>query len=86
MPNVLELMLYSYSFMVSGMLVPVVAALIQKKPSVPAALVSMIGGGGVTLYMILEKVEIVPGLDPIVFGLPTSVVLYILINNIFKFK
>jgi solute:Na+ symporter, SSS family len=84
MPNVLELMLHSYAFMVSGMLIPVLAALIQKKPSATAAVASMIGGGGVSLYLIITNVEIIPGIDPIVYGLSVSVFLYILVNKIFN--
>jgi SSS family solute:Na+ symporter len=36
MQNVLELMLYSYAFMVSGLFVPVIGALFGKKSSTAA--------------------------------------------------
>jgi len=42
MSSVLELMLHSYSFMVSGMIVPVLAALFTKRPSSTAAFFSML--------------------------------------------
>ena len=45
MGNVLELMLYSYAFMVSGLFVPLVAALFFKKTNPNAAMMAMIGGG-----------------------------------------
>ncbi len=56
--SVLELMLHSYSFMVSGMIVPVLAALFLKKPNSIAAFVSMIVGGCTTLTIIFIKTKI----------------------------
>ncbi|NQV02682.1 MAG: sodium:solute symporter family protein, partial [Bacteroidia bacterium] len=44
MTMVLELMLYSYAFMVAGLLVPVLAIIIQKKPDSLAAFCSMLIG------------------------------------------
>lgn len=45
MTNVLDLMLYSYAFMVSGLFVPIIAALFSRKPSTLAAMIAMISGG-----------------------------------------
>jgi SSS family solute:Na+ symporter len=44
MENVLELMLLSYAFMVSGLIIPVLAGLFTRKPDSLAALLAMTGG------------------------------------------
>ncbi|MEX2370497.1 MAG: sodium:solute symporter family protein [Bacteroidales bacterium] len=69
MENVLELMLHSYSFMVAGMIVPVLAALIAKRPSAQAALASMIAGGVISLGLIIWGIDLPLELDPIVYGI-----------------
>ncbi|MGE4289250.1 MAG: sodium:solute symporter [Salinivirgaceae bacterium] len=86
MENVLELMLLSYAFMVSGMLVPVVAALFTKNPNANAALVSMIAGGSTTLTLIILKTKLPLGLDANIFGITASALLYILMLQIFTKK
>ncbi|HKK61812.1 MAG TPA: hypothetical protein VJ951_04580, partial [Bacteroidales bacterium] len=78
MENVLELMLHSYSFMVAGMFVPVLAALIHKKPNPLAAVASMVTGGTVSLGLIIWGVDLPLGLDPIVFGIFGAVAVYLL--------
>ncbi|MFW5851849.1 MAG: sodium:solute symporter family protein [Bacteroidota bacterium] len=80
--SVLDLMLYSYSFMVSGMLVPVLVTIFAKKTNSTAALISMILGGSSTLLLTLlihvYKDFTLPFLlDPILFGIIISVVSYI---------
>ncbi|MDZ7737608.1 MAG: sodium:solute symporter family protein [Bacteroidales bacterium] len=82
MPNVLELMLHSYAFMVSGMLIPVLAALFTKKPDNQGSLWSMIAGGSVTFLLIVLPLELPLGLDPIIFGITTSVMVYAIISTI----
>lgn len=82
MPNVLELMLHSYSFMVSGMIIPVVAALFTKRPDKQASLWSMITGGSVTFLLIVSGLELPMELDPIIFGITASVIVYALISTI----
>ena len=72
MQNVLELMLYSYGFMVSGLLVPVIGMLMLKKPSATAAMVAMILGGGTTLLLILFQIKLPLGLDANFFGILVS--------------
>jgi SSS family solute:Na+ symporter len=72
MTNVLELMLHSYAFMVSGLLFPVLGTLFFKAPRSEAALASMIAGGGTTLFLILAAWPLPYGLDPNVFGLGIS--------------
>ena len=51
MTNVLDLMLYSYAFMVSGLFVPVLGALFWKKRSSIAAFWAMLMGGVVTVVL-----------------------------------
>ncbi len=80
MENVLELMLHSYAFMVAGMFVPVVAALVHKRPDPIAAFYSMITGGAVSLTLILSGVDLPLGLDPIVFGIGGGALVYVLVS------
>lgn len=79
MENVLELMLHSYAFMVAGMFVPVVAALVHKRPDPIAAFYSMITGGAVSLTLILSGATLPLGLDPIVFGIGGGALAYVLV-------
>jgi len=76
MPDVPELMLHSYSFMVSGMIIPVVAALFAKKPDKLASLWSMISGGSVTSGLIVSGLNLPLGPDPIIFGITVSALVY----------
>ncbi|TNE55283.1 MAG: sodium:solute symporter family protein [Bacteroidetes bacterium] len=77
MTNVLELMLYSYAFMVSGLFVPVMGALFSKQPNPIAALLSMLIGGGTTLLLILWGIPLPGDLDPNFFGLSASFIVYV---------
>ena len=80
MTSVLELMLHSYSFMVSGMFIPVLAALFLKKPDSVAALFSMISGGCTTLLLIISGVSLPLDLDANIFGIGVSLVTYAIVN------
>jgi SSS family solute:Na+ symporter len=80
MQNVLDLMLYSYAFMVSGLFVPVLGSLFLKKPSATAALYSMLFGGGTTLILILTKISLPFGLDANFFGILFSALVFVLIQ------
>lgn len=51
MQSVLDLMLHSYAFMVSGLLVPLVGALFWKRKSSTGALVAMLLGGLITVSL-----------------------------------
>lgn len=51
MTNVLDLMLYSYAFMVSGLFVPIIGALFWKRRSSVAAFWAMLVGGAVTVTL-----------------------------------
>ena len=77
MENVLELMLLSYAFMVSGLLVPLLAALFTKRPSSLAALLAMLGGGMTTSILVSLKPELPLGLDANIFGIVASLLVYV---------
>lgn len=77
MENVLELMLLSYAFMVSGLLVPLLAALFTKRPSSLAALLAMLGGGLTTSILVSLKLELPLGLDANIFGIAASLLVYL---------
>lgn len=80
MENVLSLMLLSYSFMVSGLLVPVLGGVFWRKGTPLAALVAMIAGGSATLALVIAEVHLPFGLDANVVGLSTSAVSYLVIS------
>jgi SSS family solute:Na+ symporter len=76
--KVLTAVLQSYAFMVSGLLVPTLVGYFSKKPSTKGAMLSMLGGGGLTLSLIFLKTPLPYGLDPTVFGIMASALLYFL--------
>lgn len=84
-PNVLELMLLSYAFMVSGLFVPVLAALFMKKLHNTAAIVSIISGGGTTLALIISKAQLPFSLDANVFGIAISLASFIVVTVILNY-
>lgn len=86
MENVLELMLLSYAFMVSGMIVPVIAALFSKSPDSSAALVAMIAGGITTLCLEFAKIKLPYDLDANIFGITVSAIAYISVQKVRKMK
>lgn len=86
MHSVLDLMLYSYAFMVSGMFVPVVALLVLKKPSPLAAFASMIAGGACTLVLILSKTQLPWDMDANFFGILLATVVFILLQLHFNLQ
>jgi SSS family solute:Na+ symporter len=79
MESVLELMLHSYAFMVSGLFIPVLFGLYSRQPSEKAAMFSMIIGGTITLTLTILIVELPFGLDPITFGLLAALLAYLLV-------
>jgi SSS family solute:Na+ symporter len=81
MQSVLELMLLSYSFMVSGLLIPVLGILFTKKRKPIAALFSMIIGGASTLILTFIGVKIPYGFDPILVGISCSLLTYIIVKK-----
>ncbi len=72
MTEVLTLMLYSYGFMVSGLLVPVIAGLFFNLKNPPAAIAAMISGGTVTAGLSFFEIVMPLGLDPNFYGILVS--------------
>jgi SSS family solute:Na+ symporter len=85
MENVLELMLLSYAFMVSGLLVPVLAGLFSKNPNAQAALLAMFGGGLTTSILVVMNQDLPLDLDANIFGIVISLLVYVLSVLLGKF-
>ncbi len=79
MTNVLELMLYSYAFMVSGLLVPVLFGLFTNIKDGNAALGAMIIGGFMTATLSYLEVGLPLDLDPNFLGILCSLATYLLV-------
>jgi SSS family solute:Na+ symporter len=86
MQNVLELMLYSYAFMVSGLFVPVIGAFFWKRSNSTAALWSMLLGGGTTIILIAANTKLPLDLDPNIFGISISAITFIILGFAIKPK
>lgn len=86
MTEVLSLMLYSYAFMVSGLLVPVVAGLFFKQRNSTAAIAAMISGGTLTAALGFSNMNLPLGLDANLFGLTLSLVTFCSITSFQKKK
>jgi len=83
MQNVLQLMLYSYAFMVSGLFIPILGALFWKRSSPVAAFWSMLIGGGTTLYLTIAQFKLPYGLDPNIFGITAGLILFVGLTFLF---
>lgn len=81
MQNVLELMLYSYAFLVSGLFVPLIAAMFSKQVSSTAAFWSMLAGGATTVSLSLAQIRLPFGLDPNFYGIISSAILFVTISS-----
>ncbi len=81
MTNVLDLMLLSYAFMVSGLLVPLLAGFFGGKHPPEAAIVAMIAGGATTLILEASKLPLPFELDPNLFGLSASALLFFTVSK-----
>ncbi len=87
MTNVLDLMLDSYSFMVSGLFVPVIGALYWRKSTPAGAMTAMLVGGFTTIILRYSGVSLPLELDPNVFGISASAISFIIVSYItFKQK
>lgn len=86
MTNVLELMLYSYAFMVSGLFIPILVALYGKRPNSSAAILAMIVGGTTTVILIVMKAQLPFDLDANIFGISASTITYFLVFNLKKYR
>lgn len=80
MENVLTLMLDSYSFMVSGLFVPVIGALFWEKSTPAGAMSAMIAGGTTSLVLRYLEIGLPFNLDPNVFGITTSAVVFVVVS------
>jgi solute:Na+ symporter, SSS family len=80
MENVLDLMLYSYAFMVSGLFVPVIGAFYWKKSTTEAAIAAMIIGGSTTVGLQLFVDTLPLQLDANVFGISASALSFIIVS------
>lgn len=82
MENVLELMLHSYAFMVSGLFVPVLGMLFLKKPSSLAAISAMLIGGTTTLSLIIIDMDLPFGIDPNFYGISAAGITFLILQKI----
>ncbi len=89
MTSVLDLMLESYSFMVSGLLVPVIGAFFWNRSTATAALWSMLVGGTTTVALSVLSGTLVfatppltmPfGLDPNIYGIAASALVFVTLS------
>lgn len=86
MTNVLELMLYSYAFMVSGLLIPVLFGLFTKLHDPTAAMSAMLVGGFTTGILSLVDIALPLELDPNFFGVSASLATFLLVIKLRKRK
>jgi SSS family solute:Na+ symporter len=63
--------------MVAGLFVPTIGAYFWKRSSSTAAIISMLIGGGSTLYLIFSDIEIIYGFDPSIVGIFLSAIAFI---------
>ena len=82
--TVLEIILHAYSFMVAGLFFPTIVAYFSKRCNSIAAMISMLGGGGITLFFIFFKVDLPMEFDPSIYGMLTSIVLYYLTDYLYQ--
>ncbi len=75
--NVLELMLLSYAFMVSGLFVPVVGGLFWKKSSNMGAILAMLAGGTTTSVLVVLNTPLPYELDANVFGILVAAIVFV---------
>ncbi|MDZ7771937.1 MAG: sodium:solute symporter family protein [Balneolaceae bacterium] len=83
MESVLNLMLYSYAFMVSGLFVPILGALYWPKSSPAGAIAAMVMGGGTTVCLQVFLQQLPLGLDANVFGIAVSAIVFVSVSLLF---
>ena len=81
--NVLNAMLFSYAFMVSGLFVPIIGGLYWKRANSIGAFASMITGGAVTTILTLLDLNFF-GFDPNTYGILSALVLFIFFGYLQK--
>jgi len=84
MTNVLNLMLYSYAVMVSGLFIPVLMALYTRKPDATAAFFAMFTGGATTIILSEIDFKLPLGLDANIFGISASLIIYLIVKYLRK--
>ncbi|MFW6267930.1 MAG: sodium:solute symporter family protein, partial [Marinilabiliaceae bacterium] len=84
MPSVLDLMLLSYSFMVSGLLAPVIGFIFFKNPKPAAGLLSIIGGTVVFGFFHFSEIQLPFDLDPVVPGILMSLIILFVVQKTWK--
>lgn len=80
MNNVLNLMLDSYAFMVSGLFIPVIGALYWRRSTPMGALSAMLSGGITTITLRYSEIGLPFDLDPNVFGISMSAIVFLLVS------
>lgn len=80
MHNVLELMLLSYAFMVSGLFVPLIGALFWKRGTATGAFWAMLLGGGTTTALVLLGWGLPFGLDANIGGISVSAIVFVALS------
>ncbi|MCG8376296.1 MAG: sodium:solute symporter family protein, partial [Chlorobiales bacterium] len=83
--TVLNAILYTYSFMVSGLFVPTIGAYFWPKGSSTGALSAMIGGGALTVLLMTGVISLpdyltAMKLDATFYGIVVSALLYITLS------
>ncbi|MDB9786512.1 sodium:solute symporter family protein [Bacteriovoracaceae bacterium] len=78
--QVLSLMLYSYSFMVSGLFVPLIACIFFNSRNSKAAFYSMIIGGSTTI--IFSNIPLPFGIDSNLIGILSSFLVFLFISKL----
>ncbi|MDZ7775456.1 MAG: hypothetical protein U5L09_07505 [Bacteroidales bacterium] len=86
MENVLNLMLYSYAFMVSGLFIPVLGAYYGKRHNPVAAYTAMFFGGGTTLVLTVTELSLPLELDPNIFGITVSALFFVVATRLLPQK
>lgn len=81
MTQVLDLMLYSYAFMVSGLFVPIIAALFFHSRNATAAFWAMLLGGFTTVALTLSGCTLPLELDANIFGITSSLLLFVFLSK-----
>jgi SSS family solute:Na+ symporter len=80
--TVLDAILYAYSFMVSGLLIPTMFAYFSKKHHSTAAFWSILAGGSTPVIMSIFKLSLPLGLDPAFLGISISALTYVTIRKV----
>lgn len=84
MENVLDLMLKSYAFMTSGLLIPLLMGLFTRLRSSTAAIAAMVLGGGCTIILTFFEEKLPYGLDANIYGITLSFIVYIILAKHFS--